>query len=201
MEDRRDMIEQPVHALQHEFQASHTVMSALRKFLVPSANQVPLTVFGSKIRLLDVDAFKAHEYDGAIGKVKEHLRHYEGSFYLSGRTAIRALDRRFGRIGLEVKNQVAFDALLNDLDHLPDVRSDVDGGNHWLYADVALSALSKDISVRTEASQHLRAATEAVNTTHFYWLKPLRLFERRGIVKKFPPREPDQHGESLRHVS
>lgn len=195
----RPQYERPVHALRHEFKPSHEVTSAIRKFLVPDARQEPLHFFGTKVRLLDLDAFKAHEYDQELDLIKERLSNYERPIYLRGDVGIKPIDTRFARIALRVKDQEPFDTLLNDLNHLPDVRPEAHDGHHWLYTDVAIDALAKNVEARQYARGYLLTAARGLQSMHSYWLSPMRLFEKRGMVpvSELPSRGKDERIQSI----
>lgn len=183
MERRQASVLKPVHALRHEFHASHNISKSLHAFMVDDAEHIPLTIFSSKLRLLDDTPFQAHEYDHQTSIIKERLDNYEPYIYLNGRVAIKPIDRKFARIAFQVKDQSRFDDFVNDLDVLSDVRPNVDGGRHWLYTDVALAALSKSVSVRQQAAQQFEAAATGLTTSHYQWLQPVRLFEKKGVIE------------------
>lgn len=201
MDRSASLREQQVHALRHEFTMSGHLSGLLRDFLVDDARHVQLNVYGSKVSLLPQAQYDAGDYDEQRDTIAEHFRQYDRDIYLSGRLVIKPITNVFARIAFWPKSQAAFDTLVTELGTLPELLHDPPGAHHYLYTDVALSALSNSVQQRQQAMNAFREAAKQVTTMHYQWVSPLRIVGANKLLPQQMVVDSETPAKDLRDVS
>ncbi|MDN5275729.1 MAG: hypothetical protein JWN33_378 [Candidatus Saccharibacteria bacterium] len=190
--DETAYVRRSVHILRPSFLPSPYLQQEFNKLLEPSAHYTtPLTFFGTKNVAVDLIDYTHRHYSDVIAQVETEMHQQSaGIVRLSGELAYRALSDVKTRVALKPKNQTSFNELMEVMNIIPiafpERGSEGKVQNHYLFFDIATSALLADIQQRKRVQAGMSAG-----------MSVMTLGNLQGFDFHFNTKVPQEPGKGL----
>jgi len=172
----------PVHVLRHIFEPTPKLLPEVKKFLIPSAREEKFRFVATKLAILDGVNFASSRYDDDIRAAAKSFEAARNQLLLTGRVSIHEMQKTT-RIGLQLKDQIAFNRLLAGFNELDSLRPDgytpehpnARPVKHYIYTEVPTSALIEDHDELAEAVYRFKHTVRSLGTQSLYSFRPLKV--------------------------
>ena len=170
----------PVHVLQHRLDANDQLAQELDTLLVPSARGKQLSIFATRLAILDGHNYHLHRYHKSVEAVRTSFNAKTAAIHLNGKVNFLERDNGVVRIRFQPLEQDRFNTLLEGFDGLDTLGEDMSEKDHYLYAEATTDMVIPE-EVRKDAFAMFRRRVSTPQLRRLNYVTPLEITGRDSL--------------------